>query len=160
MLEINGYEIMEKIADGGMATVWKARQLSLDRLVAIKILDASSLPDQEARDRFRSEAQLAAKLNHPGIVQVIDTGETAGTTYLVMEYVDGPTVGDLIRQDGFLPEARALELVAQVSRALAYAWEKHCLIHCDLKPDNLLVDRVSGLVKVADFGSPTSASPA
>ena len=152
MLEINGYEIMEKIADGGMATVWKARQLSLDRLVAIKILDASSLPDQEARDRFRSEAQLAAKLNHPGIVQVIDTGETAGTTYLVMEYVDGPTVGDLIRQDGFLPEARALELVAQVSRALAYAWEKHCLIHCDLKPDNLLVDRVSGLVKVADFG--------
>lgn len=152
MLDINGYEILGKIADGGMATVWKARQLSLDRLVAIKILDASSLPDQEARDRFRSEAQLAAKLNHPGIVQVIDTGETAGTTYLVMEYVDGPTVGDLIRHDGFLPEARALDLATQVARALAYAWEKHCLIHCDLKPDNLLVDRVSGLVKVADFG--------
>jgi serine/threonine protein kinase len=152
MLDINGYEILGKIAAGGMATVWKARQLSLDRLVAIKILDAASLPDQEARDRFRTEAQLAAKLNHPGIVQVIDTGETAGATYLVMEYVDGPTVGDLIRQDGFLPEARALDITTQVARALAYAWEKHCLIHCDLKPDNLLVDRVSGLVKVADFG--------
>lgn len=152
MHDITGYELIEKIADGGMAAVWKARQLSLDRMVAIKVLGVSSLPDQEARDRFRKEAQIAAKLNHPGIVQVIDTGEVAGAAYLVMEYINGHTVGDLIRKDGPIPEARALQIIEQVARALAYAWEKECLIHCDIKPDNILVDRVSGMVKVADLG--------
>jgi len=152
MYDITGYELIEKIADGGMATVWKARQLSLDRMVAIKILGVSSLPDQEARDRFRKEAQIAAKLNHPGIVQVIDTGEVAGAAYLVMEYINGYTVGDLIRKDGPISETRALHIIEQVARALAYAWEKECLIHCDIKPDNILVDRVSGIVKVADLG--------
>ncbi len=152
MLEINGYEIIEKIAEGGMSTVWKARQLSLDRLVAIKILDAASLPDQEARDRFRKEAQIAAKLNHPGIVHVLDTGEVDHSAYLVMEYIDGHTVGDQIRKAGALPENRALDIITQVASALAYAWEKECLIHCDIKPDNILVDRVSGVVKVADLG--------
>lgn len=152
MHDITGYELIEKIADGGMATVWKARQLSLDRMVAIKVLGTSSLPDQEARDRFRKEAQIAAKLNHPGIVQVIDTGEVGRSAYLVMEYVNGCTVGDMIRNDGPIPEARALDIIGQVARALAYAWEKECLIHCDIKPDNILVDRVSGMVKVADLG--------
>jgi serine/threonine protein kinase len=152
MVEINGYELIEKIGEGGMATVWKARQLSLDRIVAIKILGKTSLPDQEARDRFRKEAQTTARLNHPGIVQVIDTGEMVDDAYLVMEFVDGLTVGDLIHQSGSLSESRALEIVESVARALMYAWEKECLIHCDIKPDNILIDRHTGVVKVADLG--------
>jgi serine/threonine-protein kinase len=151
-IEIPGYEILEKIGEGGSATVWKARQLSLDRVVAIKWLGTSSLPDQEARDRFRKEAQVTARLSHPGIVQVIDTGEIGEAAYLVLEYVDGPTVGDLIRDKGLIAEPRALEITAAVARALAYAWEKECLIHCDIKPDNILIDRLSGAIKVADLG--------
>lgn len=152
MLEISGYEMIEKIASGGMGSVWKARQLSLDRVVAIKILGVSSLPDQDARTHFRREAQTAARLNHPGIVQVYDTGELKDAAYLVMEYVDGDSVGEQIHMHGALKEGRALEIVAHVARALAYAWEKECLIHCDINPNNILVDRVSGVVKVADLG--------
>lgn len=152
MLEISGYELIEKIADGGMGTVWKARQLSLDRLVAIKILGTSSLPDQEARDRFRKEAQISARLNHPGIVQVYDTGEVDDAAYLVMEYVDGESVGDYIHLHGAMKESRALEIAESVARALAYAWEKECLIHCDINPNNILVDRTTGMVKVTDLG--------
>jgi len=152
MLEIAGYELIEKIADGGMGTVWKAHQLSLDRLVAIKIMDASSLPNQEARDRFRKEAQIAARLSHHGIVQVYDTGEVDGSAYLVMEYVDGESVGDYIQLHGALKEARALEIVESVARSLAYAWEKECLIHCDINPNNILINRGTGSVKVADLG--------
>jgi len=151
-MNISGYELIEKIGEGGMATVWKARQLSLDRIVAIKILGKSSLPDSEARERFRKEAQIAARLNHPGIVQVFDTGELDDTAYLVMEHVDGQTVGDLILEQVAMGETRALEIVWSVARALSYAWEKECLIHCDIKPDNILIDRNTGMVKVADLG--------
>jgi serine/threonine-protein kinase len=152
MVELEGYELIEKIGAGGMATVWKARQLSLDRIVAIKLLEKSSLPDAEARELFRKEARTAARLNHPNIVQVFDTGEINGAAYLVMEFVDGNTVGDLILRQGALAEERALEIVEAVARALAYAWEKECLIHCDIKPDNILIDRLGGTVKVADLG--------
>lgn len=152
MLNISGYEILEKIGEGGMSTVWKARQLSLDRIVAIKVLSQTSLPDAEARAIFRREAQNTARLSHPNIVQIIDTGETGDDAYLVMEYVHGHTVGDEILRNQTLPEARALEITELVARALAYAWEKECLIHCDIKPDNLLVDSASGQIKVADLG--------
>jgi serine/threonine-protein kinase len=152
MFEISGYELLEKIGEGGMATVWRARQLSLDRIVAIKVLGKTSLPDQEARDRFRREAQTAARLNHPNIVQVFDTGELDNSAYLVMEFVDGKTVGDLIEQNATLPESKALEIIEFVARALAYAWEKECIIHCDIKPDNILIDHHTGVVKVADLG--------
>lgn len=152
MLNINGYELLDKIGEGGMSTVWKARQLSLDRLVAIKIMRETSLPNQEARTWFRKEAQNTARLNHPHIVQVFDTGEVNGEAYIVMEYVHGHNVGDEILAKNGIPEARALEITEQVARALAYAWEKECLIHCDIKPDNLLVDGVTGHVKVADLG--------
>jgi len=152
MLEIAGYELIEKIAVGGMGTVWKARQLSLDRMVAIKILDTSSLPSQEARDRFRKEAQTAARLSHHGIVQVFDTGELDGSAYLVMEYVDGESVGDYIQLHGAMKESRALEIIENVARSLAYAWEKECLIHCDINPNNILINRGTGSVKVTDLG--------
>lgn len=149
--ELAGYEILEKIGEGGMSTVWKARQLSLDRLVAIKTLAASYLPDHEALERFRREAQAAARLNHPGIVQVYDAGEVGGTPYLVMEFVDGCTVADLLERKGRLTEKNALLLAEGVATALGYAWDKDCIIHCDIKPDNVLVEP-DGSIKVTDLG--------
>ena len=149
--ELPGYEILEKIGEGGTASVWKARQLSLDRLVAIKTLFAQHLPDQEAMARFRQEAQAAASLKHPGIVQVYDAGEASGRPYLVMEYVGGCTVGELLQRAGRLTERNALLITEGVAQALAYAWDKDCIIHLDVKPDNILVES-DGSVKVADLG--------
>lgn len=151
-LQIAGYDLIEKIATGGTAAVWKAKQLSLDRIVAIKILDKQALPDPESHERFRKEARTAARLNHPGIVQVFDTGEIEGCVYLAMEFVDGQNVGDYLELHGAMPEARSLEIAEAVAVALAYAWEKECLIHCDINPNNILIEKGSGRIKVADLG--------
>ena len=146
-----GYEILKQIGEGGTATVWQARQRSLDRVVAIKTLDHALVPDQEALARFRQEAQAAARLKHPAIVQVYDAGEEAGRPYLVMEYVGGCTVGDLLRKAGKLTEQNTLLVAEAVAHALAYAWDKDCIIHLDIKPDNVLVE-TDGTIKVADLG--------
>ncbi len=149
--QLPGYEILGKLGSGGMSTVWKARQLSLDRLVAIKTLAPEYLPDADALQRFRIEAQAAARLNHPGIVQVYDAGEINKVPYIIMEYVDGRSVGDMLADRGKLPEQVSLKIVESVSYALGYAWDKDCIIHCDIKPDNLLVTADGG-VKVVDLG--------
>lgn len=149
--QLHGYEILEKIGEGGTASVWKARQLSLDRLVAIKVLDPALQLDPAALARFRQEAQAAARLKHASIVQVYDTGEQDGQPYLVMEYVDGHTVGDLLRRSGPLTESNALLVTEAVAQALAYAWDKDCIIHLDIKPDNILVESDGG-IKVTDLG--------
>ena len=146
-----GYQILEKIGEGGTATVWKARHLSLDRIVAIKILAKGYLADQDALNRFRSEAQAAAKLNHPGIVHVYDAGEQNGQAYYVMEFVDGSSVGDLLLREGKIKEGDALIIAESVALALDYAWQKAQIIHCDIKPDNIMIDR-DGSIKVADLG--------
>lgn len=146
-----GYEILEKIGEGGTSCVWKARQLSLDRLVAIKILDPTYVPDPEALARFKQEAQAAARLKHPAIVQLFDAGEVAGQPYMVMEYVDGCSLGDLLQRSGTLVESNALLVAEAVAQALAYAWDKDCIIHLDIKPDNILVEH-DGAIKVTDLG--------
>ena len=151
LFELPGYEILEKLGEGGMSTVWKARQLSLDRIVAIKALSAEYLTSEEAWQRFQLEACAAARLNHPGLVQVFDAGASAGPPYIVMEYVEGPTVGDLLQQHQRLPEADALSIAKSVAIALGYAWDKDCILHCDIKPDNLLV-APDGSIKVVDLG--------
>lgn len=146
-----GFEILEKIGKGGMAEVWKARQISLDRTVAIKVLKNRSLPDEEARARFRTEAQAAARVNHPGIVQVYDAGEQNGVPYYVMEYVEGQTLGDLLVERKTFPEENALIIAECVAMALGHAWEKAQIVHCDIKPDNVLVAS-DGSIKIADLG--------
>ena len=105
---LSGFEIIEELGTGGMATVWKARQVSLDRIVAIKILASGLSTDPDDVRRFQSEAQAAARLKHPGIVQVYDANVEDGTYYFVMEYVAGYTVGDWIRRKGRLSEKDAL----------------------------------------------------
>jgi eukaryotic-like serine/threonine-protein kinase len=150
-IQIPGYTMVSKIAEGGMATVWKACQEKLDRVVAIKVLLKQSDSDQQEYERFIYEARAAASLIHPNIVQVIDAGEHDDFLYYVMEYVPGPTAGDLVDSNGALPEAQALQIGLEVAEALDYAWRDHRVVHCDIKPDNLLLHR-NGRTKIADLG--------
>jgi len=150
-LKIEGFEILGLIGKGGMASVWKARQISLDRIVAIKIMSTHLSKDPSDVQRFQSEAQSAAKLKHQGIVQVYDASITDGMYYFVMEFVDGYTVTDWLRRKNILPEEDILLVAECVVDALDYAWKKEKIIHCDIKPDNIMVD-ADGTVKVADLG--------
>ncbi len=156
--ELPGYEILEKLGEGGMAVVWKARQVSLDRMVAIKILMPEWRQDADAMARFRKEAMAAAKLKHSGIIQVFDAGETAEAVYFVMEFIDGYTIGHRIHKRGALDEETALDITLGVAAALSYAWDSAKMIHCDIKPDNIMIDR-DGTVKVADLGLARALGP-
>ncbi len=150
-IDIPGFTLIEKVGAGGMATVWKARQNSLDREVAIKILYSKFASDPGDVQRFQSEAQAAARLKHPGIVQVYDANALNGMYYFVMEYVAGYTVGEWIKRKGTLSAKDALLVAECVADALHYAWREAGIMHCDVKPDNVLVD-ADGTVKVADLG--------
>ena len=149
--DIPGFEMIERIGKGGMAEVWKARQLSLDRIVAIKMLTTQALPDDHALARFRTETRAAAKLNHPGIVQVYDTGEVNNVPYCVMEFVEGRTLGDVLEEHGRLDTGTAMLIAEHVALGLAHAWEKARIIHLDIKPDNIMVAS-DGAIKIADLG--------
>ena len=156
--ELPGYEILDKLGEGGMAVVWKARQLSLDRIVAIKTLMPEWRQDADAMSRFRKEAMSAARLKHSGIIQVFDAGETADAVYFVMEYVEGYTIGHRIHKRGALDEETALDITLGVAAALSYAWDTAKMIHCDIKPDNIMIDH-DGTVKVADLGLARALGP-
>ena len=146
-----GYDQIELLGRGGMATVWRARQIALDRPVAVKVLNPDQCRSDEDIDRFQSEARAAARMSHPGIVQVYDAFYRDGRFCFVMEFVDGRTVGDWIRRSGFLSEKDALFVAEGVASTLRYAWERQQLVHCDIKPDNVMID-ADGTVKVMDFG--------
>ena len=150
-LQLSGFELIEKIGEGGMGQVWKARQISLDRIVAIKLLPPRVSHDPESVRLIIKEARTAAKLKHPGIVQVYDSGEQEGSFFFVMEYVNGYTVGQWVSRKKMLEAKDALVVVESVASALDYAWNQAGLIHCDLKPENIMVDH-DGTIKVADLG--------
>ncbi|WP_068068867.1 Stk1 family PASTA domain-containing Ser/Thr kinase [Nocardia xishanensis] len=148
------YELGEIIGFGGMSEVHKARDLRLSRDVAIKVLRADLARDPTFYLRFKREAQNAAALNHPAIVAVYDTGEAevdgGPLPYIVMEYVDGDTLRDIVRGKGPLPPRRAMEIVADVCAALDFS-HKAGIVHRDMKPANIMINR-AGAVKVMDFG--------
>ncbi|MEU2035250.1 Stk1 family PASTA domain-containing Ser/Thr kinase [Nocardia amamiensis] len=148
------YELGEIIGFGGMSEVHKARDIRLSRDVAIKVLRADLARDPTFYLRFKREAQNAAALNHPAIVAVYDTGEAevdgGPLPYIVMEYVDGDTLRDIVRGKGPLPPRRAMEIVADVCAALDFS-HKAGIVHRDMKPANIMINR-SGAVKVMDFG--------
>ncbi|WP_329088335.1 MULTISPECIES: Stk1 family PASTA domain-containing Ser/Thr kinase [unclassified Streptosporangium] len=148
------YELDGVVGRGGMAEVYRARDIRLDRIVAIKTLRADLARDHIFQARFRREAQSAASLNHPSIVAVYDTGEDtsegAPVPYIVMEYVDGRTLRDLLRADRRLLPERASELVDGILRALDYS-HRGGIVHRDIKPANVMITR-NGDVKVMDFG--------
>lgn len=144
------YRIGERLARGGMAMVYRATDLRLDRTVAIKVMHASLAGDPDFVQRFEREAKSAARLSHPNVVAVFDSGDDDGTLFLVMEYVPGRTLRDLIRHEAPIAPGRALELIEPVLRALSAAHEAG-LIHRDVKPENVLLDGNGG-AKVVDFG--------
>ncbi|MGP3917381.1 Stk1 family PASTA domain-containing Ser/Thr kinase [Nonomuraea sp. 10N515B] len=148
------YELDGVVGRGGMAEVYRARDIRLDRIVAIKTLRSDLARDHTFQARFRREAQSAASLNHPAVVAVYDTGEDvtdgAPVPYIVMEYVDGRTLRDLLRQDRRLMPERAVELVDGILRALDYS-HRGGIVHRDIKPANVMITR-AGDVKVMDFG--------
>ena len=148
--QIPGFQILSKLGQGAMAVVFSAKQLSLDRMVAIKVLPKRLSENPEFVDRFYREGRAAARLNHPNIVQAYDVGESGGYHYFVMEYIDGQTVFDLLGGDTPTPEADALRIVLQVANALEHA-HRQGLIHRDVKPKNIMLTK-SGDVKLADMG--------
>ncbi|WP_258111494.1 Stk1 family PASTA domain-containing Ser/Thr kinase [Alicyclobacillus sp. SP_1] len=144
------YRIEEAIGGGGMAVVYRAVDELLGRTVAVKMLRPQFAGDEEFVSRFRQEAQAAAKLSHPNIVNLYDVGMSGNEYFIVMEYVDGPTLKDLIKSKGALPVEEVVDISAQICEALAHAHE-HRIIHRDIKPHNILLTK-SGIVKVTDFG--------
>jgi eukaryotic-like serine/threonine-protein kinase len=156
------YELDGVVGRGGMAEVYRARDLRLDRIVAVKTLREDLARDQTFQARFRREAQSAASLNHPSIVAVYDTGEDnagpAHVPFIVMEYVDGRTIRDLLRDDRRLLPERALEITDGVLRALDYS-HRNGIVHRDIKPGNVMLNR-SGEIKVMDFGIARAVSDA
>lgn len=148
--KIPGYKILGKLGAGAMATVYKAKQLSLDRTVAIKVLPPKFAGNPQFIERFYAEGRAAAQLNHPNIVQAFDVGRAGDLYFFVMEYVDGRTVYDDIVKHKRFSEAEALDIIIQISEALEHAHSKG-LIHRDVKPKNVMIAK-EGVAKLADMG--------
>ena len=146
--EIPGYELLDELGSGGMATVFKARQLKLNRIVALKVVAAGGIRSRRLDQRFRVEAELVARLKHPNIVQVHETGESATVHYLVLEYVNGGTLAQRL-----MGKPQSERWAAEAARTIALAVEhahQQGIVHRDLKPSNILIG--TGVLKVADFG--------
>jgi len=144
------YELLEKIGEGGMSVVYKARCRLLERTVAIKILKDEFSKDQSFVERFKIEALAAAKMSHPNIVNIYDVGQQNDTYYIVMEYVEGESLKDIINRQAPLSVQKAIDIAVMICEGINHAHEKG-IIHRDIKPHNILITG-SGIVKVADFG--------
>lgn len=146
----NRYEILEQLGGGGMALVWKGKDTFLNRLVTIKVLRPEYASDQDFVRRFRREAQAVASLSHPNIVSIYDVGQENESHYLVMEYIDGESLKEMIRREAPLAPTRVIQLGRQIADALEHAHENN-IIHRDVKPHNILITR-GGRAKLTDFG--------
>jgi serine/threonine-protein kinase len=154
--QIPGYKILGKLGSGAMAVVYKAKQISLDRTVAIKVLPKKFVQKSDYVERFYKEGRIAAKMNHNNIVQAIDVGEVGGLYYFVMEYVEGRTLYDDLSKGRIFKEDEAIDIILQLVSALGHA---HALglIHRDVKPKNIMISK-DGVVKLADMGLAREAS--
>jgi serine/threonine protein kinase len=144
------YELIEKIGEGGMSIVYKARCRILDRIVAVKVLKEEFAQDDSFVQRFKTEALAAASLSHPNLVNIYDVGQQDECYYIVMEYVQGQTLKELIEREAPLPIEKAIDIAIMICDGLHHAHEKG-IIHRDIKPQNVLITEF-GIVKVADFG--------
>src|SRR5687768_1513728 len=147
---IGSYDILSKIAEGGMGTVYRGRHQTSGQVVAIKIVPPHAARNPTLLKRFEREFAAARALDHPNIVKAIEFDNVCPTPFLVMEFVDGESIGDRIERAGPIPEDEAVRLIAQVSRGLHRA-HKQNLVHRDVKPDNVLIDK-DGQAKLTDLG--------
>ena len=150
MIQVPGFEIIEKIASGGATEAWKAHQVSLDRTVIIHVLREQTASDPREVEAFVRQARAIARLKHPNLIQVYDVSEQDGKHYFVCEHVEGSTVGRIIAEKGCLSQKRALRIAATVAEALECAWHTAHVVHRNVKPDNIIVD-ANQAVKIADF---------
>lgn len=147
----NRYQIIKKIGDGGMAFVYQAKDKLLNRIVAVKVLRPEFVDDKDFLAKFKREAEAVANITHPNIVNVYDVGQERKVHYIVMEYVDGQNLKEIIKNEGVLDEYTALDITKQIAQALSAAHKKG-VIHRDIKPHNILISNEDRQVKVADFG--------
>ena len=147
----NRYQIIKKIGDGGMAFVYQAKDKLLNRIVAVKVLRPEFVDDKDFLANFKREAEAVANITHPNIVNVYDVGQEGKVHYIVMEYVDGQNLKEIIKNEGVLDEYTALDITKQIAQALSAAHKKG-VIHRDIKPHNILISNEDRQVKVADFG--------
>ncbi|MCH8852839.1 MAG: serine/threonine protein kinase [Planctomycetes bacterium] len=148
--QIPNFQILGRLGQGAMATVYKAKQLSLDRIVAIKVMPKRMSENQEFVNRFYKEGRAAARLSHNNIVQAIDVGEAGGYHYFVMEHIDGRTMWDDLQEQQILEESVAIDMVKQTAHALMHAHDRG-FVHRDIKPKNIMITH-EGVVKLADMG--------
>ena len=154
---VGGFYIEELLGKGGMGEVYRARQLSMDREVAVKILPARLTADKELVQEFLHEVRMAARLQHPNIVTAYEAGEDEGAYFMAMEYVKGETLAARLASEGPLPEKTALTIVQKLAVALAYAWDEHQMLHRDVKPENVMVNS-RGDPRLTDMGVSKSIS--
>ncbi|MFV1959693.1 MAG: serine/threonine-protein kinase, partial [Planctomycetota bacterium] len=147
---IAGFQILELLGRGAMGSVYKAKQLSLDRTVALKVLDPELARDEAYVERFMREARAVARLSHTNLISGIDVGDDQGVKYLAMEYADGVTLARILHRGGALDEERALGVAAQLARALDYA-HKHGMVHGSVRPENVIIT-ADGVTKLCDLG--------
>lgn len=147
---VKGYEIYGKLGEGGLGVVFKAKQTSMNRLVALKILHKRWLNDEEFKQRFLVEARLVGKLSHQNLIKVYDVGREDWKLYFSMEYVEGETLEHLIEREGPLDPIKAIDITLQVLRAINYI-SRFDIVHCDIKPSNIMLT-TDDVVKLGDFG--------
>ena len=148
--KIGGYEILSKIGEGGLGVVYKARQLSMGRVIALKVLHEKWLSDDEFRKRFLVEARLVGRLSHPNLIQVIDVGRHRNQLYYSMEFIDGDPVEKMIDDNKKVPITESINIIIQVASALDYLASKK-IVHRDVKPGNIMLTK-KGIAKLGDFG--------
>ena len=151
ILKIPNLKLIEKIGDGGMATVWKAWEIDKQRIVAVKILNREFANDGAEVRQFRAEERIMEEIHHPGIVQAFDFNNGNGNWYYLMEYVDGYTFAALLARKQHVSESDCLLICESIASALDYAWNDHGVVHCDLKPENIMIN-TDGVIKLTDLG--------
>jgi eukaryotic-like serine/threonine-protein kinase len=147
---VGNYDLLEKIAEGGMGAVYRGRNRLTGETVAVKVMPAHVAANPVLLKRFEQEFRAASRLDHPNIVRALDFGDTGSCPYLVMEFVEGESLGQKLMREGRMPEAEAIRIIAQVAQGLHRA-HKQNLVHRDVKPDNILI-RSDGVAKLADLG--------